>query len=341
MTIRSKSRRELSRVMRRVRSLGARVTRFAQTRATLLPGFDREFYLRQYPDVAEAGADPLEHFLRHGRAEGRGSSRITTSRAGRVGALLRYAKARVLLGFDREFYVIQYPDVAEAGADPLDHYLRHGRQEGRAPSRKALATTILEVRPTDLESDPLRLGDLCDPHHDEPGPKLSDGAFLVTVLTPAFNTDPRYIRELYQALVNQRYSNWEWVVVDDGSSRTHSIAIWRDLARRDPRVRFFANPVNLGISGASNIEGLPRARNARRFSRPRRSRVLDAFHAVYEAWKQNPNTQLFYTDECKLLPDGRVSEPWPKPDWSPAYLENTMCVAHLSVYELNFLRQLG
>jgi GT2 family glycosyltransferase len=341
MAIRSKSWRELSRVMRRVRSLSTRVSRFTQTRASLLLGFDREFYLRQYPDVAEAGADPLEHFLRHGRAEGRGSSRITTSRAGRVGALLRYAKARVLLGFDREFYVIQYPDVAEAGADPLDHYLRYGRQEGRAPSRKALAITVLEGRPTDLGSDLLRLSDLCDPHHDEPGPKLSDGAFLVTVLTPAFNTDPRHIRELYQTLVNQRYSNWEWVVVDDGSSRTHSIAILRDLARRNPRVRFFANPVNLGISGASNI-GLSAARGTHVALVDHDDLVSrDAFHAVYEAWKQNPNTQLFYTDECKLLPDGRVSEPWPKPDWSPAYLENTMCVAHLSVYELNFLRQLG
>jgi glycosyltransferase involved in cell wall biosynthesis len=349
MAVRSKSWREVSRIGRRVRSLTARAGRLAQAKASLLLGFDRESYLRRYPDVAEAGADPLEHFLRHGRAEGRGSSGSGTSRrAGAVNAFLRYAKAslryakaRLLLGFDQKFYLMHYPDVAEAGADPLDHYLLHGRQEGRAPSRTALARKALERRPTDSGFDRLRLSDLCDPHHEEPGPKVSDEAFLVTVLTPAFNTDPRYIRELYQTLANQTYSNWEWVVVDDGSSRTRSIAILRDLTRRDPRLRFIANPVNLGISGASNI-GLAAARGTYIALVDHDDLVSrHAFLAVYEAWQKAPRTQLFYTDECKLRSDGGVSELWPKPDWSPAYLEYTMCVAHLSVYSRAFLNELG
>ncbi|MGH8598545.1 MAG: glycosyltransferase, partial [Gammaproteobacteria bacterium] len=33
--------------------------------------FDREFYLRIYPDIAQSGIDPLEHYLRHGCKEGR------------------------------------------------------------------------------------------------------------------------------------------------------------------------------------------------------------------------------------------------------------------------------
>ena len=342
MAMRIKSLREVSRIGRRVRSLSARAGRAAHAKVSLLLGFDRESYRRQNPDVAEAGVDPLEHFLRHGRAEGRGLSRITMRpRAGPMGALLRYAKARVVLGFDREFYLMRYPDVAEAGADPLDHYLRHGRKEGRAPSPKALAMAAYERKPRDLGSDFLHLNDLCDPHHEEPGPKLSDESFLVTVLTPAFNTAPRYIRELYQTLVNQSYSNWEWVVVDDGSSHTASLAIMRDLTRRDPRVRFFANSVNLGISGASNI-GLGAARGTH-IALVDHDDLLSrhALLAVYEAWQKAPRTQLFYTDECKLRSDGRVSELWPKPDWSPAYLEYTMCIAHLSVYSRVFLNDLG
>jgi glycosyltransferase involved in cell wall biosynthesis len=256
-----------------------------------------------------------------------------------AGNPLARAKAKVLLGFDREFYLNQYPDVAAAGADPLQHYLNLGRSEGRAPSR--MARFAREKKPMSVGSDPLRLSDLCDPHNEEPGPKFSDETFLVTVLTPSFNTDPRYIRELYQTLVNQSYSNWEWVVVDDGSSRTASIAILRGMARRDPRVRFFASPVNLGISGASNV-GLAAAQGTHVALVDHDDLVSrHAFYAVYEAWKQNPDTHLFYTDECKLQSDGRLSEMWPKPDWSPAYLENTMCIGHLSIYELSFIRKLG
>jgi GT2 family glycosyltransferase len=129
--------------------------------------------------------------------------------------------------------------------------------------------------------------------------------------------------------------------VDDGSSRTNSIAILRDLARRDPRVRVFANPVNLGISGASNI-GLAAARGTHIALVDHDDLVSrHAFLAIYEAWQKAPHIQLFYTDECKLRSDGGVSELWAKPDWSPAYLEYTMCLGHLSVYSRVFLNELG
>jgi glycosyltransferase involved in cell wall biosynthesis len=35
--------------------------------------------------------------------------------------------------FDREHYLDAYPDVADSGADPLEHYCYHGWREGRAP----------------------------------------------------------------------------------------------------------------------------------------------------------------------------------------------------------------
>ena len=67
----------------------------------------------------------------------------------------------------------------------------------------------------------------------------------------------------------------------------------------------------------------------------------DAFLAVYEAWKHAPATQLFYTDECIADLKGRFQLIWPKPAWSPAYLENTMYIGHLSIYKTDFLRSLG
>jgi hypothetical protein len=35
--------------------------------------------------------------------------------------------------FDPHWYLQQYPDIARAGIDPLDHYLNHGIKEGRLP----------------------------------------------------------------------------------------------------------------------------------------------------------------------------------------------------------------
>lgn len=72
--------------------------------------FDSEWYLERYPDIARAGLDPLEHFIRNGAAEGRSPGPQ----------------------FDAKWYLRQNPDVARSGGNPLAHYLEHGRGEGRS-----------------------------------------------------------------------------------------------------------------------------------------------------------------------------------------------------------------
>jgi glycosyltransferase involved in cell wall biosynthesis len=231
--------------------------------------------------------------------------------------------------FDATYYIRQNPDVAASGLDPLYHYLNYGRDEGRLPH--ALAR----------ERVGLRLKDLCDPCRDEHDVTTSDNAFRVSVLTPAFNTEPRYLQELFQTLRNQSYSNWEWVVVDDGSVRAPTITALRGLAAADDRVRLILNPTNLGISTATNI-ALAEATGTHAALIDHDDLVFrDAFLEIYRDWMARPTTQLYYTDECKLNGEGELEQFWGKPDWSPAYLENTMYLNHLAVYEMDFLRALG
>jgi hypothetical protein len=71
--------------------------------------FDGGWYLREYPDVVAAGANPAEHFLLHGADEGRNPGP----------------------GFDTTFYLRSYPDVAESRVNPLVHYVLFGANEGR------------------------------------------------------------------------------------------------------------------------------------------------------------------------------------------------------------------
>ena len=79
--------------------------------------FDRTWYLLCYPDVANAGLDPVEHFLRFGVAEKRNPTEF----------------------FDLEFYVSRYQDVAKASMNPFIHYLKFGNEEGRLPNAKHLS----------------------------------------------------------------------------------------------------------------------------------------------------------------------------------------------------------
>ncbi|MDB5591038.1 MAG: hypothetical protein JWR86_1563, partial [Enterovirga sp.] len=118
---------------------------------------DEDWYLQAYPDVGHSDLAPADHFLRVGMAEGRRPNALFDSawymsrlappaQPGAGGppgaAVLHYlasgwrAGARPGPTFDGADYLARYPDVAAAGIDPLTHFIRHGRREGRdGPAR--------------------------------------------------------------------------------------------------------------------------------------------------------------------------------------------------------------
>ncbi|WP_250481592.1 hypothetical protein [Caballeronia sp. NCTM5] len=73
--------------------------------------FDRDWYLSQYEDIAVAGTDPIEHFLKAGAQERRNPCAF----------------------FDAGFYLWVYPDLAESEVNPLLHYIEYGSRENRTP----------------------------------------------------------------------------------------------------------------------------------------------------------------------------------------------------------------
>lgn len=89
--------------------------------------FDAGWYLRTYPDVAEAGEWPAAHYFYHGALEGRAASPR----------------------FDTAFYVARYPDVRESGINPLVHYIQSGQSEGRLAVQPAYERLISAPRSED------------------------------------------------------------------------------------------------------------------------------------------------------------------------------------------------
>lgn len=109
--------------------------------------FDAGYYLTEYGDVRTQGADPLDHFVRHGAKEGRRPNAFfSTSEyrdanmdaADQANPLVHYIETagseyfQTSPAFDGRYYRHEYPDVADSGMLPLEHFLRIGQQQGRA-----------------------------------------------------------------------------------------------------------------------------------------------------------------------------------------------------------------
>lgn len=73
---------------------------------------------------------------------------------------------------------------------------------------------------------------------------------LVSVIMPAYNVE-KYIEAAIRSVLSQTYTNWELLVLDDGSTdRTAEIA--ENFVKADPRVRLLQNPQNLGPARTRN-----------------------------------------------------------------------------------------
>ncbi len=105
--------------------------------------FDTELYLEQNPDVAQAGVDPVWHYVTYGVFEGRVFPgrwlvkmvlRFFPWLKKHVFLLLNLGNINLIRKsglFDEAWYLEQNPDVAQAGIDPVRHYVVYGFFERR------------------------------------------------------------------------------------------------------------------------------------------------------------------------------------------------------------------
>lgn len=76
----------------------------------------------------------------------------------------------------------------------------------------------------------------------------------VSIVTPYFDRWP-IIKETYQSLINQTYTHWEWILVNDNSSPNH----WKpllDLVAGDKRVKTYNRTEFSSVKGANSARNV-------------------------------------------------------------------------------------
>jgi GT2 family glycosyltransferase len=242
--------------------------------------FDCNYYLEIYPDVTSSGLNPLIHYLKYGCDEGRitkpravglddpryvsDTEILATSTlfdhvwyaerymgsppASAEDAIEHYLASSTTvarhpsLQFDAERYWYENADVRETRQDPLLHYLRHGRSEGRRfhPCGRGLAAAADTIREVQLDIDNY---------------SLSRSPLVSIIVT---NRDGRHhLEPLFASIEAQSYKNFEIIFVDDGSidssaafARSHQ-AIVVEAAGQGKASVGFAHANNLGLAAAN------------------------------------------------------------------------------------------
>lgn len=79
---------------------------------------------------------------------------------------------------------------------------------------------------------------------------MANADSLISVIIPAYN-QAEYIPDTLESLLRQTYSNWEAIIVDDGSPDNVANVV-KAYAENDSRIKFF-HTENFGVSHARNF----------------------------------------------------------------------------------------
>jgi GT2 family glycosyltransferase len=151
---------------------------------------------------------------------------------------------------------------------------------------------------------------------------------LVSVITPVYDTDPEHLQACIDSVRAQTYRNWEHVLVDDGSTDQRVGELLARAASRDRRVTVIGLARNAGIAAAS--AAALDAATGEYVTMLDHDDVLvpHALASLSAALDADAQAVFAYSDNALLRRDGRVAEPFYKPDFSPERLRNHNYVLH-------------
>jgi glycosyltransferase involved in cell wall biosynthesis len=320
-----------------------------QLDSTRHPAFDEEWYLSEYPDVADSGMDPYEHYLSHGKKEGHTPafdsdwylSEYPDVKECGMSAREHYAKHGKAEGrhpaFNEEWYLNRYPDVETCGVDAYTHYLEHGKAEGRLPAYSPFNTDRNNYPKWILEFDTLT-------HRERSAMRTLSQRFnykpLISIVMPVYNPNPIWLKEVIESVRKQIYLDWELCIADDASTNSEIRPILERYAREDRRIKVTFREKNGHISAASN--------SALSLAQGEWIALLDhddllaenALFWVADAINKYPAIRLIYSDEDKIDENGVRSGPYFKCDWNPDLFYSHNLITHLGVYHAELVNKI-
>jgi len=240
-----------------------------------------------------------------------------------------------------ETSVIRLEAITHNG--PWRLVLEHSLAAPAPPPHRSTSAPTIEPPPTERLDRPIHANGsqpvlypnvsadevlpLLGPHIQQHLARANVAKPIITVITPTFNTAPRWFVEAGASLLNQSFADWEWCLVDDGSQDLQTKRILESLAQAHPNIHVKLSS-SKGISAAAN-EALEMTRGEFVCFLDHDDLLApEALQAMYD--KLSQGFDVVYSDEDKLDDNRRLlTEPFFKPDWSPEYFRGAMYVGHL------------
>lgn len=164
---------------------------------------------------------------------------------------------------------------------------------------------------------------------------------LISIITPVYNVDPKWLFSCVASVLSQIYSNWELCLVDDGSTNKETISALKQIEKEDSRIKVKFEKVNKGISAATNIAVAMASGEFVVLLDNDDELTIDALFEVVKLLNKHGDADFIYSDEDKLDVNGKRCEPFFKPDWSMELFRSYSYTCHVSVFRKTLIEAIG
>ena len=164
---------------------------------------------------------------------------------------------------------------------------------------------------------------------------------IVSIIMPVFNTPTAFLKEAIESVLNQIYPHWELCIADDCSTEPDLRELLNQYQAQDQRIKVIFREKNGHISKTSN--------SALSLATGEYVALLDhddlltpdALYQVIKFLNQKPEADIIYSDEDKINKEGKLQDPYFKPDWCPDSFLSRMYINHLGVYSHKLIHEVG
>ena len=150
-----------------------------------------------------------------------------------------------------------------------------------------------------------------------------------SIVVPLFNTPDSFFQDMLQSVTAQSYGKWELILVN-ASPENHALSsLAQQASDSDDRIKLVTLAKNKGISENTNA-GLDTAQgDFVCFFDHDDTLEPNLLFEYAKAVNRYDDVDVLYCDEDKLMPDGKLAQPFFKPDFNPDLLMNNNYICHM------------
>lgn len=154
---------------------------------------------------------------------------------------------------------------------------------------------------------------------------------LISIVTPTYNTQKKYLQEMIESVISQTYTNWELCIADDASTTQETINLLKEYENRYKNIKVVYRKKNGHISEASNSSLALASGSYIAFLDHDDTLAPNALYEMVKKLNKNNSLKLIYSDEDKIDEDSKRHKPHFKSGWNPDMFFSQNYICHFVV----------